>query len=90
MQVAVREFKANLSEYLARVQAGETLEITSHKKPIARVMSVDKTTDDKLREMAAKGMLTLPTKPFRLPKPVKLSPGPLISDLVIQERREGP
>ncbi|MDZ7662777.1 type II toxin-antitoxin system prevent-host-death family antitoxin [Thiohalophilus sp.] len=39
MSVSIREFKAHLSRYLARVRAGETLEITSHRKVIARVMA---------------------------------------------------
>ncbi len=90
MQVAVREFKANLSEYLARAQAGETLEITSHKKPIARLSGIAQSTDDKLRELAAKGFLTLPTKPFKLPKPLKLTSTRGLSDDIIKARREGP
>lgn len=40
MSVSIREFKAHLSRYLAKVRAGQTLEITSHRKVIARVSAV--------------------------------------------------
>ncbi|HSI60946.1 MAG TPA: type II toxin-antitoxin system prevent-host-death family antitoxin [Ideonella sp.] len=38
--VAVHELKAGLSRYLAQVRAGEVIEITSHNKPVARLVSV--------------------------------------------------
>lgn len=37
MPVPVREFKARLSHYLAQVRAGGTVEISSHRKVIARL-----------------------------------------------------
>ena len=36
-QVSVRDLKTHLSEWLARAQAGEVVEVTSHRKPIARL-----------------------------------------------------
>jgi len=33
----VRDLKTHLSEWLGRVQAGEVVEVTSHRKPIARI-----------------------------------------------------
>jgi len=36
-QVSVRDLKTHLSEWLGRVQAGEVVEVTSHRKPIARI-----------------------------------------------------
>ncbi|MDX8405186.1 MAG: type II toxin-antitoxin system prevent-host-death family antitoxin [Mariprofundus sp.] len=38
MNVAVRELKDHLSEYLSRAAAGEELVITSHGKPTARLL----------------------------------------------------
>jgi prevent-host-death family protein len=37
---SVRDFKAHLSSYLAEVRAGRVLEITRHRRPIARVIGV--------------------------------------------------
>jgi prevent-host-death family protein len=38
--VPVREFKAHLSRYLNQVRAGRALEITSHRKVIAKAIPV--------------------------------------------------
>jgi prevent-host-death family protein len=35
--VGIREFKSRLSHYLAKAREGQTIEITSHRKVIARV-----------------------------------------------------
>jgi prevent-host-death family protein len=39
-QVSVRLLKTHLSEWLGRVQAGEVVEVTSHRKPIAHITAV--------------------------------------------------
>ena len=36
-RVGVRELRQNLSVYLDRVKAGETLEVTEHGRPVARL-----------------------------------------------------
>ena len=36
-RVGVRELRQNLSVYLDRVKAGETLEVTEHGHPVARL-----------------------------------------------------
>ncbi len=36
-RVGVRELRQNLSVYLARVKAGETLEVTEHGQPVAQL-----------------------------------------------------
>ncbi len=36
-RVGVRELRQNLSVYLARVKAGETLEVTEHGQPVAQI-----------------------------------------------------
>lgn len=38
--VSIRELKYHLSEYLRRVQAGDDLVITSHRKRIARLSGI--------------------------------------------------
>jgi prevent-host-death family protein len=40
ISVPVREFKSKLSHYLAKAREGQTVEITSHRKVIARVTGV--------------------------------------------------
>lgn len=38
--VSVRELKTHPSEWLARAQAREVVEVTSHRKPIVRITAV--------------------------------------------------
>lgn len=41
MQVSVRELKNHLSKYLHRVvEAGETIIVTLHRKPLARIQAI--------------------------------------------------
>jgi len=40
MQVSIRDLKAHLSHYLSQARAGMALEITSHRKVVARVVGV--------------------------------------------------
>src|SRR4030042_5971508 len=40
MQVSIRELKAHLSRYLAQARQGTALEITSHRRIVARVTGV--------------------------------------------------
>ena len=38
MQASVRDFKAHLSSYLHQVEAGEEVVITSHERPVAKLV----------------------------------------------------
>ena len=55
MQVSVRELKSRLSHYLRLVRAGETVLVTSHDKPIARVEAVSQERRSPLDRLAAAG-----------------------------------
>ena len=52
MDVATRDLKDHLSEYLKRVQAGEELTITSHGKPIAKLSPPDKAPQERSDPLA--------------------------------------
>lgn len=59
MLVPVRQLKAQLSRVLASARAGETVEVTSHNKPIARIVGIPPAGDG-LQRLAASAALTLP------------------------------
>lgn len=40
MQVSMREFKSHLSSYVTQAQSGELIELTSHRKVVARVIGI--------------------------------------------------
>lgn len=60
--VGVRDLRDHLSAYLDRVKAGESLTITEHGKPIARI--VGGSLPPRLIEMIARGEATMATRPL--------------------------
>lgn len=54
----VRDLKAQLSEYLRRVQAGETVIITLHGKPIGQIVPYEPTTAERLEQLQTGGFVT--------------------------------
>jgi prevent-host-death family protein len=86
-QVGVRELRDRMSGYLARVRAGETIEITDRGRPVA--MLVPPPSDRAaLSELIATGHLTMPERPWR-PGRAKVSvpPGTPAPSEVLAELR---
>ena len=84
-RVGVRELKAALSRYLARVREGETIEVTDRGRPVARIFPVG--IPEHIAKLMAEGKVTWSGKPFRPPKHrLKLTPGPPISDYISEDR----
>jgi prevent-host-death family protein len=65
-QIAIRTLNQNTAEVLARVERGETVEITNRGRPIARIVPV---VGDELADLVAAGVVVPPTisGPFQLP-----------------------
>jgi prevent-host-death family protein len=55
MQVSIRDLKAHLSRYLAQARQGTTLEITSHRRVVARVTGVPESGTPALAALIARG-----------------------------------
>ena len=89
-RVSVRDLKTHLSEWLARAQAGEVVEVTSHRKPIARITAVkpaEPTSTNPLQKAIDAGLISWSGQNPVIPPPVKLNDGgPLMSDIVIEDR----
>jgi prevent-host-death family protein len=88
--VSVRDLKTHLSEWLGRVQAGEVVEVTSHRKPIARITAVRQTepvSTNPLQKAIDAGIVSWNGQKPNLLTPVKLrGKGKLMSDIVIEDR----
>ncbi len=94
MNVAVRELKDHLSEYLKRASEGEDVTVTSHGRPIARLTPLPPTPEG--AEAAAIERLSaqpwvIPAKrsgPFPVHKPVASTGAgeKLVSDIVLGMR----
>lgn len=67
-EIGVRQLKATLSEVLRSVQAGQSIRVTSHGKPLADIVPPKRTSmEDRLNELAAQGRVTRPTRKGPLP-----------------------
>lgn len=91
----VSEVKASLSEYLGRVKRGEEILITSHGRPVAKLVPVPPAEDDdeaRMQELARQGLVKLPERPldeefWKLPRP--RDPQGLVLKALLEERRSG-
>lgn len=91
VMVGVAQLKAKLSEYLARVRAGEDVVITEHGRPVARIVTTE-SEDERLAELERQGLVRvgsgkLPEGFFDLPRPA--DPEGSLRAALIEERREG-
>ena len=92
---AVAKLKASLSEYLARVKAGEEVIVTERGKPIAKIVPVGRDEADvpaHLLEKARAGLIRLgsgklPKGFWKMPRPVV--PGSAAVKAVLEERESG-
>lgn len=88
MSVAVRELKASLSRVLSRAQHGEIIEVTSHNKPIARIIGIPEQAEAGLRRLMASGAVSWSGGKPRHELPVQVtSRGASVSQMVLEDRR---
>ena len=91
-RVGVRELRQNLSVYLERVKAGETLEVTEHGRPVARLSPRPPDSMTPLERLIAEGRITssdgdlLEVGPPPDPPPGALSITQVLLDMRSDER----
>lgn len=86
MQVSMREFKSHLSRYVLEAQAGQSIELTSHRKVVARIIGVPAAVDVSVSRLLAAGAAS-----WQGGKPVGagislLEQGKSVSALVMEDR----
>lgn len=86
-RVGVRELRQNLSVYLARVKAGETLEVTEHGQPVAQLGPRPTRPISIIDQMIADGRATPATVDHRTIGPPPNIPGRPLSE-ILQEMRD--
>lgn len=90
-RVGIRELRQNLSIYLDRVKAGETLEVTEHGQPVAQLGPRPAKATSIIAQMIAEGRITPATFDHRnLPPPPNLPDpsGRTLSETLLQMRDE--
>ena len=75
-RVGVRELRQNLSVYLDRVKRGETLEVTEHGRPVARLAPNPPERQSVVDRMIAEGRITPATHDHKLTPPPSKDPSP--------------
>lgn len=89
-QIGVRELRQHASKYLARVEAGEEIEVTNHGRLVARLVPVSE-KERRYRELVEQGVLKPATEPFDLAKikagRVTLQPGQKSLSQILEEMR---
>ena len=83
--VSITELKAHLSEYLRRVQAGESFHVTHRGADIARVTPPDP-VHAALMEMVANGEAEWNGERVRLSETRFINTGKSVSDIVLEDR----
>lgn len=67
-EIGVRQLKASLSEVLRSIEAGESVRVTNHGKPVAEIIPPRPTSmEDLLTQLAAQGRVTRATRSGPLP-----------------------
>lgn len=90
MVVGVAQLKARLSEYLARVRAGEEVVVTDRGRPVAKLVPAAG-ADERLLELERQGLVRIGTG--KLPDDFWDAPLPDLGgsalEALLEERREG-
>jgi prevent-host-death family protein len=85
MDVGIRELRGSLSEYLARVRAGDELVVTDRGKAFARIVPM--AGGRALERAIADGLVTPSSSPSRTRPAERIRSRGIVSDLVAERRR---
>lgn len=86
-RVGVRELRQNLSVYLDRVKAGETLEVTEHGRPVAELRPRPPEQLSVIDRLIAEGRITPAKYSHKDLAPPPRIPGRPLSE-ILQEMRD--
>ena len=86
MDASIRDLKANLSQYIRQVEAGETITVSIHNRPVAKIVPIKQKPS--LKDLAnTPGILWIGGKPSGLRKGEVMPKGVSLADWVSEDRR---
>lgn len=86
-EAGIRELKTQLSSYLRKVEAGETVLITKHGKPIGRIVPETKPIEEKLSSLNQAGLVAWNGEKLSPLAPVaKVKGKRTVADLLLEDR----
>jgi prevent-host-death family protein len=84
MDVGIRELRAGLSRYVARVKDGEEIVVTDHGKAVAKLVPLN--GERKIDRLIREGVVVpARSRTGWLPEPIRIKG--TVSDIVIEQRR---
>lgn len=89
-RVGIRELRQNLSVYIERVKAGESLEVTDHGRPVANLGPIRAPELTGLALLEAEGAITPAKYDHRTLPPIPSIPGRPLSEILQEMRDEDP
>jgi prevent-host-death family protein len=84
MDVGIRELRDSLSRYLAEVAKGETITVTDHGKPVARIVPVNGMS--RLDQLIAEGRVTPALNAVRQPLLPPIKTNGSVSEFIAEQR----
>ena len=85
----IKELRSSLTETLERVKAGETVVVTDHGEPIARIVPIEP-EGERIARLIRKGVLRAPLEPLDVEAFLKLprmeDPEGLLVKFALEER----
>lgn len=88
LRIGIRQLRQRASEYLRRVEAGETIEVTDRGRPVALLTPVP--TASPLERLRASGQIEVAVKDLAdLPSPLELPTGEEAPSTVLERLRAG-
>jgi len=83
----IRELKAHLSEYIRQVKAGEVVVITERGMQIARILPAEPTTEVRLKELEAAGLVAWSGHRLEPTEPAARTRGPkTVTEMLLEDR----
>jgi prevent-host-death family protein len=87
MRIAMHQLKAGLSRYVAQARAGEVIVVTSHDKPVARIVGVPPSDPSGVARLLACGAAHWAGGKPALQPAVRLgTSGKTLSSMVLEDR----
>lgn len=87
IEAGIRELKARLSSYLREVEAGGTVVITKHGKPIGRIVPESQSISARLKLLNQVGLIEWSGKNLHNITPVAKAKGnKTVADLLLEDR----
>jgi len=86
-EAGIRDLKIHLSAYLREVEAGKTVVITKHGKPIGRIVPEAQPIKEQLEALERAGLITWNGKKLKPMLPVaQAKGGKTVADLLLEDR----